>query len=79
MPAGSSLANTWTDTMYAMMDADYFVSCLYFIVGLVIINYWFVHLHFSPLLAMKLTRSRNVQAHQSVHGRHHLNFCRHPR
>ena len=25
--------------MYAMMDADYFVSCLFFIVALVFINY----------------------------------------
>lgn len=32
-------ANTWTDGMYAMMDADYFVSCLFFIVALIFINY----------------------------------------
>jgi hypothetical protein len=25
--------------MYNMMDADFFVSCLFFIVGLIILNY----------------------------------------
>ncbi|GAA6002036.1 hypothetical protein JCM10207_003048 [Rhodosporidiobolus poonsookiae] len=33
-------ANTWTDSMYAMMDSDYFVSCLFFIFCLLIVNYW---------------------------------------
>ncbi|GAA5872257.1 hypothetical protein JCM8547_004796 [Rhodosporidiobolus lusitaniae] len=33
-------ANTWTDSMYSMMDADYFVSCLFFICCLVVVNYW---------------------------------------
>lgn len=33
-------ANTWTDSMYSMMDSDYFVSCLFFIACLVICNYW---------------------------------------
>ncbi|GAA6027992.1 hypothetical protein JCM8097_001819 [Rhodosporidiobolus ruineniae] len=33
-------ANTWTTPMYDMMDADYFVSCLFFIACLVVVNYW---------------------------------------
>ncbi|GAA5967490.1 hypothetical protein JCM11641_000565 [Rhodosporidiobolus odoratus] len=33
-------ANTWTDGMYAMMDSDYYVSCLFFIFCLLIVNYW---------------------------------------
>lgn len=33
------VANTWTSVMYNMMDADFFVSCLFFIVGLIILNY----------------------------------------
>ena len=28
--------------MYQMMNADYFVSCLYFIAGIIVLNYWSV-------------------------------------
>ncbi|GAA5943198.1 hypothetical protein JCM10213_006241 [Rhodosporidiobolus nylandii] len=33
-------ANTWTDGMYAMMDSDFYVSCLFFIACLLVVNYW---------------------------------------
>ncbi|GAA6002347.1 calcium channel protein CCH1 [Rhodotorula paludigena] len=37
-------ANTWTDNMYHMMDTDFFVSVLYFIFALIILNYWTLNL-----------------------------------
>ncbi|GAA6055172.1 hypothetical protein JCM3770_002218 [Rhodotorula araucariae] len=37
-------ANTWTTNMYDMMDADFFVSALYFIVALIVLNYWTLNL-----------------------------------
>ncbi|BGP38716.1 calcium channel protein [Rhodotorula kratochvilovae] len=37
-------ANTWTSNMYDMMDADFFVSALYFIVALIVLNYWTLNL-----------------------------------
>jgi hypothetical protein len=30
--------------MYSSMDSDYFGSCLYFIVGVIIINFWMINL-----------------------------------
>ena len=30
--------------MYNMMDADYFVSCLFFIVCVIILNFWLINL-----------------------------------
>ena len=30
--------------MYEMMDTDFFVSCLFFIFGIVILNFWLINL-----------------------------------
>ncbi|KAI9271516.1 Ion transport protein-domain-containing protein [Phascolomyces articulosus] len=35
---------TWTEPMYNMMDAEYFIVCLYFIISVVIMNYWLINL-----------------------------------
>ena len=37
-------ANGWSGTMYDMIDADYFSSCLYFIIGLIVMNFWMANL-----------------------------------
>ncbi|KAN0062969.1 calcium channel protein [Thecaphora frezii] len=37
-------SNNWSSTMYDMMDADYFASCLFFIIGLIIMNFWLANL-----------------------------------
>jgi hypothetical protein len=37
-------SNNWSQTMYDMIDADYFASCLYFIIGLIIMNFWMANL-----------------------------------
>ncbi|KAI9498171.1 Ion transport protein-domain-containing protein [Zychaea mexicana] len=35
---------TWTEPMYNMMDSEYFIVCLYFIVSVIIMNYWLINL-----------------------------------
>lgn len=41
----SNLAvNTWAPVMYRAMDSDYFASALYWIVGVIIINFWLINL-----------------------------------
>ncbi|GAA6010255.1 hypothetical protein JCM11491_005413 [Sporobolomyces phaffii] len=57
-------ANTWTDGMYAMMSADYFVSCLYFISCLVLINYWFINL-FTAVITSTFADIRDETKHSA--------------
>ncbi|KAF7724875.1 calcium channel protein [Apophysomyces ossiformis] len=35
---------TWTDRMYDMMDAEYVVACLYFIIIVIVLNFWLINL-----------------------------------
>ncbi|KAF8632710.1 hypothetical protein AX15_001734 [Amanita polypyramis BW_CC] len=37
-------ANTWSQLMYSMLDAEYFVSCIFFIVCIIILNFWLFNL-----------------------------------
>ncbi|KZT03083.1 uncharacterized protein LAESUDRAFT_660488 [Laetiporus sulphureus 93-53] len=37
-------SNGWSPIMYNMMDAEFFVSCLFFIVCIVILNFWLINL-----------------------------------
>lgn len=37
-------SNNWSQTMYDMIDADYYASCLYFIIGIIILNFWLANL-----------------------------------
>ncbi|EPS97893.1 hypothetical protein FOMPIDRAFT_1127618 [Fomitopsis schrenkii] len=37
-------ANGWSPIMYNMMDAEFFVSCLFFITCIVILNFWLINL-----------------------------------
>ncbi|MCO5613915.1 hypothetical protein L7F22_068195 [Adiantum nelumboides] len=37
-------SNGWSTIMYNMMDADYYASCLYFIIGLIVMNFWMANL-----------------------------------
>jgi hypothetical protein len=36
--------NTWTSTMYSTMAAEYFSSCLFFIVAIIVLNFWLMNL-----------------------------------
>ncbi|OAD72147.1 hypothetical protein PHYBLDRAFT_147120 [Phycomyces blakesleeanus NRRL 1555(-)] len=35
---------SWTDRMYDMMDAEYYFACLYFIVLVIVMNFWLINL-----------------------------------
>lgn len=37
-------ANGWAPTMYTMMDADFYVSSIFFIVCIVILNFWLINM-----------------------------------
>jgi hypothetical protein len=37
-------SNTWSDLLYTMADTDYLISCLFFIVGIVILSLWLISL-----------------------------------
>ncbi|KAI5121745.1 hypothetical protein M0805_009034 [Coniferiporia weirii] len=37
-------ANGWSPVMYNMIDAEYFVSCTFFIVCIVVLNFWLINL-----------------------------------
>ncbi|ORX40063.1 Ion transport protein-domain-containing protein [Kockovaella imperatae] len=39
-----TVVNGWAPIMYAAMDSDYFGSCLYFIVAVLVLNFWFLNL-----------------------------------
>ncbi|PFH47046.1 hypothetical protein AMATHDRAFT_77384 [Amanita thiersii Skay4041] len=39
-----SSANGWSPLMYAMADAEFFVSCIFFIVCIVVLNFWLINL-----------------------------------
>lgn len=34
----------WSPIMYNMMDAEFFVSCLFFITCIVVLNFWLINL-----------------------------------
>ncbi|RDB21766.1 Calcium-channel protein cch1 [Hypsizygus marmoreus] len=37
-------ANGWTPLMYSMIDAEYFFSCFFFIIAVVVLNFWLINL-----------------------------------
>lgn len=37
-------SNGWSPIMYNMMDAEFFVSCLFFITCIVVLNFWLINL-----------------------------------
>lgn len=37
-------ANGWSSNMYSMMSADFFISCMFFILCLVVMNFWLLNL-----------------------------------
>jgi ascorbate-specific PTS system EIIC-type component UlaA len=38
------IVNTWSPVMYQAMDSDFFSSSLYWIVGVIVINFWLINL-----------------------------------
>ncbi|KAH9979222.1 Ion transport protein-domain-containing protein [Lactifluus volemus] len=37
-------ANGWSPLMYAMMDSEFFICCVFFIVCIVVLNFWLINL-----------------------------------
>ncbi|KXN82493.1 Calcium-channel protein cch1 [Leucoagaricus sp. SymC.cos] len=40
----TATANGWTPLMYAMIDSEFFVSCFFFILCVVVLNFWLINL-----------------------------------
>ena len=38
------LDSQWSPLMYAVIDAEFFVSCFFFIICLVVLNFWLINL-----------------------------------
>lgn len=34
----------WTPLMYGMIDSEYFVSCFFFIICVIVLNFWLINL-----------------------------------
>lgn len=43
---------SWTDRMYDMMDAEYVVAALYFIVIVIVMNFWLINLFIAVITEM---------------------------
>ncbi|KAI9485974.1 MAG: Ion transport protein-domain-containing protein [Benjaminiella poitrasii] len=43
---------SWTDRMYDMMDAEYFVASLYFVVIVIVMNFWLINLFIAVITEM---------------------------
>ncbi|KAH9024879.1 Ion transport protein-domain-containing protein, partial [Lactarius pseudohatsudake] len=37
-------ANGWSSLMYSMIDAEFFISCFFFIICIVVLNFWLINL-----------------------------------
>ncbi|KAG8828461.1 calcium channel protein, partial [Serendipita sp. 399] len=37
-------ANGWSSTMYSMMSSDFFISCIFFIICIILLNFWLLNL-----------------------------------
>ncbi|MBW0462341.1 hypothetical protein O181_002056 [Austropuccinia psidii MF-1] len=37
-------ANTWSNMMFSLMDAEYFACCAFFIIGLLVLNFWLLNI-----------------------------------
>jgi voltage-dependent calcium channel len=44
--------NGWAPLMYNMMDADFFVSCFFFIICVIVLNFWLINLFVAVITNM---------------------------
>ncbi|KAI0031009.1 Ion transport protein-domain-containing protein [Vararia minispora EC-137] len=61
-----SSANGWSPLMYKMIDAEYFVSCFFFIVCIVVLNFWLLNL-FVAVITNTFSAIRE-ETHKSAFG-----------
>lgn len=61
--------NTWTSTMYKVMSAEFFSSSLFFIVAIVVLNFWLMNL----LVAVVVNTFKDIRSEtkQSAFGADH--------
>ncbi|KZV67749.1 hypothetical protein PENSPDRAFT_687890 [Peniophora sp. CONT] len=59
-------ANGWSPLMYSMIDAEYFVSCFFFIVTIVVLNFWLLNL-FVAVITNTFSAIRE-ETHKSAFG-----------
>lgn len=50
-------ANGWSDNMYSMMSADFFISCIFFILCIIVLNFWLLNL-FVAVITQSFSASR---------------------
>jgi hypothetical protein len=53
-----TVVNTWTPIMYYAMDSDFFASCLYFLVAVIVLNFWLINL----LTAVVVNTFKDIRA-----------------
>ena len=60
--------NTWSPIMYMAMDSDYFSSSLYFLVAVIVLNFWLINL----LVAVVVNTFKDIRAEtkRSAFGAH---------
>jgi hypothetical protein len=59
-------ANGWSANMYDMMSAEYFVSCLFFIICIIVLNFWLLNL-FVAVITQSFRTTRE-ETHRSAFG-----------
>ena len=52
--------------MYASIDAEFFVSCLFYILGVIVLNFWLINL-FVAVITVTFSSIR-VKTHKSAFG-----------
>ncbi|ODO05658.1 hypothetical protein I350_04717 [Cryptococcus amylolentus CBS 6273] len=50
--------NTWAPVMYLAMDSDFFGSCLFFLAGVIVLNFWLINL----LIAVVINTFNDIRA-----------------
>ena len=56
----------WSTLMYNMMDSEFFVSCFFFIVCIIVLNFWLINL-FVAVITNTFSAIRN-DTHKSAFG-----------
>ncbi|KAA1473328.1 hypothetical protein DENSPDRAFT_779605 [Dentipellis sp. KUC8613] len=59
-------ANGWSPLMYSMIDAEFFVSCFFFIICIVVLNFWLINL-FVAVITNTFSAIRE-ETHKSAFG-----------
>jgi voltage-dependent calcium channel len=59
-------ANGWSPNMYDMMSADYFVSCFFFIICIIVLNIWLLNLFVAVITTS--FRSTRLETNRSAFG-----------